>query len=187
MNLRKVYVIKRLQKLYPNLNIAEITDEIADKAFYILNIIDKQTDLKILFQYCEHKQTKTGIIHNLSTPYNLNLITQIINNSVDEIIFMLRDYIYLQGSYQVNKNKHKLKLKFITLITPNRIWPYIKLNKTIITTNLQTIAKIIKQLIQTLLKHILQILITDEITETQEIEIQQLINKTLNKYNKGGE
>ena len=168
-----MYVLKRIKELFPDIKVIKLSDQIIDKVADILNIINQQQDLEISFYYIKYIPDKNVTWSEISDSYNIDLLPQIINNSVNEIVFAVKDYIYTHCMYKFYNNKHILQLKYIYFNGWTLIYP----DNTLITSNLHSINEIIRQLTKELLKYKILTLVTEALTDEQKKSIHQIINK----------
>ena len=185
MNVKKIYVLNCIKKLFPDENITITTtkDSLIDQLIYTINVTNHKQQFLLSCYWVKYIRDKNTTYKKMSESLNIDSLSLEINPSINEIIFVaFYINIYCAYKYDERKNNHILRIKYLSFNTHEyaKIYVHPK-NATIITPNFNLVGDIIKQLIRRLFKYEILVLATGTLTDKYKEEVLDTVNKILKK------
>jgi len=188
MDLKRMYITKRIKDMFPRLDTTNI-DKHLDEIKPVLDAIDNQ-NIEISFYIHKSTWRILSISSNIYQRFNPQTLSLAALDIADTITFTFENLISIIYSC-INSNNLTFYIKQINYYyKPRYLCCKVMINQTIKLTKLETLEEFSKRVLYETLKYRIVILLKDNLTQSQRNKIRKIVNSIIQGYNqsnKGGE
>ena len=187
MNLKKVYLLNKIKRLFPEYKISDsyinkLDGKIISRIEELFDVINQNKPLKVSFRLYIDTYFRKCITSSDYPYFNQTSLIQATHNIINSIVFNSDINIYLNWKwvyYLPEQNVYKFSLSHLQFSA--LYYGYsdqrIMLNKEIIITKLETLQSLSETIIQNIIKYKILLLLKGNLTKRERQDIIKTIDK----------